>query len=131
MDELFSTIGLVSAIIGGFAFTFVGALLAADSKSPAFNWVFGLAMFAASSLMAAALGSVLTSLAAKQGFEINLQWMHQKISLLFLAGILTLIFSISMCGWLRSRQLGYVSLSIGFCAIMMLLWVLIPYLMFG
>jgi hypothetical protein len=131
MDELFSTIGLVSAIIGGFAFTFVGALLATESKSSAFNWVFGFAMFAASSLMAAALGSVLSSLAAKQGFEINLQWMHQKISLLFLAGILTLIFSISMCGWLRSRQLGYVSLSIGLSAIIMILWVLIPYLMFG
>ncbi|MGS2719375.1 hypothetical protein [Paraglaciecola aestuariivivens] len=128
MDEMFSSIGLVSAIIGGFAFTFVGALLATESKSPAFNWVFGLSMFAATSLMAAALGSVLTSLAAKYGYEIDLQWMHQKVSLLFLAGILSLLASISLSGWLRSRQLGYVSLGVGIFSLLMMFWVLVPYL---
>ncbi len=131
MDELFSSIGLVSAIIGGFAFTFVGALLATESSSRVFNWVFALSMFAASSLMAAALGAVLTSLAAKQNFDIDLAWMHQKVSLLFLAGILSLISAISLSGWIRSRQLGYVSLSVGAIAISMLLWVLVPYLVVG
>lgn len=131
MDELFNTIGLVSAIIGGFAFTFVGAILTINNRSTVFKWVFGLAMFAASSLMAAAIGSVLSALAAKQGFAVDLYWMHQKTSLLFLSGILSLISSISLSGLIQSKELGYVSLGVGSFSIAMFFWVIMPYIVMG
>ncbi len=128
MDELFNTIGLISAIIGGFAFTFVGAILTIENKTKIFKWVFGLAMLAATSLMAAAIGSVLSALAAKQGFAVDLNWMHQKTSLLFLGGILSLLGAISLSGLVQSKQLGYVSMGVGSFSIILFLWVIFPYI---
>lgn len=131
MDELFAQLSVVSAILGGFAFTFVGALLALPVTSRVYAWVFGASLLAAMAFMVTALGSVLASLAVKNSYPVDIASLHAKISQAFLLGILCFLVATGACGWLKSRKLGYVSLAIAVVSALGVALVLFPFLARG
>jgi hypothetical protein len=131
MDELFAQLSVVSAILGGFAFTFVGALLGLPATSRVYAWVFGASLLAAIAFMTTALGSVLASLAVKNSYPVNIASLHGKISLAFLLGILCFLVATGVCGWLKNRKLGYVSLAIAVVSTIGVATVLLPFLARG
>jgi hypothetical protein len=131
MDELFAQLSVVSAILGGFAFTFVEALLALPAASRVYGWVVGAGLLAAMAFMVTALGSVLASLAVKNWYPVDIASLHGKISQAFLLGILCFLVATGACGWLKSRKLGYVSLSIAAVSTLGVVRVLFPFLAKG
>lgn len=131
MDELFAQLSVVSAILGGFAFTFVGALLALPVTSRVYGWVFGASLLAAMAFMVTALGSVLASLAVKNSYPVDIATLHGRISLAFLLGILCFLVATGACGWLKSRKLGYVSLAVAIISALGVTLVLFPFLARG
>lgn len=128
MAELLGQLGFVSAVLGGFAFTFVGALLTVSGDSRIYPWAFGTALFASLALMVAAVGSTLASLAAANAYPAELARVHELVSQAFLLGILALLLGAGLSGWLRSRVLGYVSSSIAALALLAAVATLLPFL---
>ena len=129
MAELFGQLSVVSAILGGFAFTFVGALLGGHPvESRSFPLAFGARLSAALAFMISALGSVLASLAVKNAYPIDIEPLHLKISLAFLPGILCFVVATGSCGWLKSRRIGYISSAIAVISAIGVAAVLLPFL---
>lgn len=111
MTQLFGQLGFVSAILAGFAFTFMAGLLTSSSDSRAYSWVFVSALVAALSLMIAAVGSVFGGLGVEGNFlgDTRIQNLLAMVSQAFLIGVLSLVLSAGCSGWLRSRRLGMIS----------------------
>jgi hypothetical protein len=109
LADLFAQLSVVSALLGGFAFTFVGALLGLSAESRIFAWVFGASLAAALAFTVTALGAVLVSLAVRNAFPVDIASLHQKISLAFLLGIGSFLVATGTCGWLKGRRLGWMS----------------------
>lgn len=128
MSDLFNQLGFVSAVLAGFAFTFVAGLLPLSSKSRAYPWVFGAALAAALSLMITAVGSVFASLAVRSEVVVDMARLHQLISQTFLVGVLGLLVAAGLSGWLRSRRLGIVSTVIAVLALWAAYGVIGPFL---
>jgi tetrahydromethanopterin S-methyltransferase subunit C len=126
--ELFEQLSVVSAILGGFAFTFVGALLGHPAESRSFPLAFGASLSAAMAFMVSALGSVLASFAVKNAYPIDIEPLHLKISLAFLLGILCFVIATGSCGWLKSPRIGYASSLIAVISAIGVVAVLLPFL---
>lgn len=129
MSQLFSQLSFVSAILAGFAFTFIAGLLTSSSLSRSYNWVFVSALLAGLSLMVAAVGSVFGGLDVEAEFLSALQ-IQQLLALVpqaFLVGVFPLVFSAGCSGWLRSRQLGLFSSAIACLAAFVLASVVLPF----
>lgn len=126
VQDYFSQIGFISAVLAGFAFTFLGSQLTSPSTSKVFYWLFGFSLLAALTLVLSAVGSVFGALSLKSttftGDEsLKLQYF---VSQYFLFGIHFLFFSAGLTGFLHSKKLGIIGASItGFC--LLVLWFLI------
>lgn len=112
--SMFSQLGAVSAVLGGFAFTALMAMLAGQparaGRSPGLT-VAATAVSAACFILCAmtwALASVkagaLPAVAGPSWVELNL--LHARMSLAFYAGTLMLFAGLGCSGWVRSRRLG-------------------------
>lgn len=130
MTELFNQLAFVSAVLAGFAFTFVGGLLTSTSTSRAYGWVFAASLVAAVALMVSAVGAVFTGLviASDAARADTLATLHPLVSQSFLLGVLALIAAAGGAGWLRSRRLGLVSLAIGLMGLVALAAIVLPFL---
>lgn len=106
-------LGLISAVLGGFAFTFLSALLPLSSDSRLLNTLFTLSVLTSAMFFICALGwsligwSQMTTPADSighipPGFEAK----HQLLSILFIGGIVALNTCLGLIGWMRSRVTG-------------------------
>lgn len=130
MTQLFGQPSFVSAVLAGFAFTFVAGLLSSPSTSRAFPWVFAGSLTAALSLMVAAVGSVLAGLAVegKSLTPAQSQELLALISQAFLVGIFSLVFASGCSGWLRSRRLGLISIALAVVGAHVLGSIVLPFI---
>ena len=130
MTELFTQLCFVSSVLAGFAFSFVGGLLSSSSPSRIYGWAFSSALFAAVTLTVAAVGAVFAGLAfdgeSAQGEQ--RRTLHQLVSQTFLLGILGLLVAAGCVGWLKSRQLGIVSVIIAVIGFLGMATVVMPFL---
>lgn len=121
MAELYSRLANVSAILAGFAITFLALLLAHKERSRCLSSSMALTMAAAASLLVSAVGwtliaAFLSQIMAQQGdttpqvFEFH--WItggHRMLSFTFVAGLLFFNCTLGLSGWLRNRALGIFS----------------------
>ena len=140
LADLFRQLAFICALIGGFAFAFLGVLLTATSRSRVVEWTAGMAMGTAASLLVCVIGwtlmasEVVTAAPANAGAEeflkvaLNFNRMHSRLSLLFILGMFLFLASLGLSGWVRSRALGIVSTVIALLAAVGLMLVLIPFL---
>ena len=137
--EIFRQLAFVSALVGGFAFAFVGVLLVAPLQSRAVSWTAGISMAASAGLVVCALGwsigasVVLVGGAMDAGSErsalsASLNTMHLRLSLTFIVSILLFFTCVGLSGWIRSRALGAVSTCIAVLAAIASAFVLFPFL---
>ena len=107
-------LAFVNAVLGGFAFAFLGALITIDDSGRMLKATFLFTAVAAGCFLVATLGSTLyanyinafeegkvTSEAISQ-----VSYLRRHISQVFLLGVLSLTVSIGLIGWVRSRNLG-------------------------
>jgi hypothetical protein len=139
--EIFRQLAFVSALVGGFAFAFVGVLLVAPLQSRIVSWTAGISMAASAGLVVCALGwslgasVVLVGASMEAGAErsslsASLNIMHLRLSLAFVVSILLFLSSLGLSGWIRSRDLGIVSTCIAVLAAIASVLVLSPFMTF-
>ncbi|HEY0100516.1 MAG TPA: hypothetical protein VGB76_16340 [Pyrinomonadaceae bacterium] len=140
LADLFRQLAFVGALIGGFAFAFLGVLLTAPSRSRIVEWTAGTAMATAAGLIVCVIGwtlmasVIVMSAPANGGAEASLQaaakfnLMHSRLSLLFIICMFLFLASLGLSGWVRSRALGIVSTVLALLAAVGLLLVMSPFL---
>ena len=139
LADVFRQLAFISALIGGFAFAFLGVLLAIPSRNRIVDWTAGMAMATVAGLLICVIGwtlmasEVATATPAQAGAEgvlqVAMKWnlMHSRLSLLFIVGMLLFLASLGLSGWMRSRALGAVSTIIALLAAVGLMFVLTPF----
>jgi hypothetical protein len=138
LADLFRQLAFISALVGGFAFTFLGVLLASPSRSRIIGWTAGMAMATAAVLTVCVVGwtlvasRVLLSASPESGGTFRLpaalNTTHSHLSQMFILGMFLFLASLGLCGWVRSRALGVVSTVITLLAAAALMSVLSPFL---
>jgi hypothetical protein len=121
LAEISGQLAGVSAILAGFAITFLALLLGHSERSRCLSVSIGVTTVAAASLLVAALGwtlvgSLVTQVTAQLGAEAlqdtQFGWIvegHRTLSYMFLIGLLCLFAMLALSGWLRTRVLGIFS----------------------
>ena len=137
--DIFRQLAFISALVGGFAFAFVGVLLVAPIQSRIVNWTAGVSMAASSGLVICALGwslgasvvlagASMEAGAAKSALSASLNSMNLRLSLAFTVSILLFFTCLGLSGWIRSRNLGIASTCIAVLAAIATLLVLSPFM---
>ncbi len=132
MAEFFRMFAFINAILGGFAFSFLGVLLTVDSKHRVISWVTAITAGAAGCFIIAALGATFSAVAAASAgaseLPASISALHKPMSLIFLGGVLLLLISLGMSGWLRSRILGIVTTIIAILAVFGAVFMMTPFI---
>lgn len=128
--EVFRQMAFISALIGGFAFSFVGVLLALTQKHRIINWIIIIAIMACSGLIVCTLGWTMSAFnafqlaAEQQALPDFYKPLHRNLSLTFIASLLLFLISLGLSGWIRSQTLGMISTLIATIAVVAVLWIL-------
>ena len=113
--EAYRQVAFVSAVLGGFAATFLGVLLTHRDERRLSEWTVGAALTASILLIVATfldsfLVFSLPGLGARSVSELPAE-VHSVASMAvfaFYGGIFALLASLALAGWMRSRTLGLV-----------------------
>ncbi|MCW8106889.1 hypothetical protein OPS25_00040 [Alteromonas ponticola] len=135
MNESFSQLASVSAVLGGFAFAFLGALLSSDARHKPRFITAALVIPSAACFVLSALGWSLISVWMGSPFfdpdtplPDNITGLHMLLSPIFLCGICFFFWSLAACGWVYSKRLGWLSSGIGLIATLLMIKILWPFL---
>lgn len=130
MNEAFSQLGSISAVLGGFAFAFVGVLLARSDNARTVAWTAALALPAAACFILCALGWSLIGVwlagAVANGVLApgtrppdDIAGLHSPLSLMLVVGFLLFLASLGLSGWTYSRRLGWVSTAVAVASLVL------------
>lgn len=139
LADLFRQLAFVCALIGGFAFAFLGVLLTVPSRSRVVEWTAGMAMATVACLLVCVIGWTLmgsqlvtprptATIVEESSFPATMKQLHPRLSLLFILGTFLFLASLGLSGWVRSRTLGIVSTVIALLAAVGFMLVLTPFL---
>jgi len=132
MAEFYQQFAFINAILGGFAFSFLGVLLTVDSKHRVVSWVTAITAGAAACFIIATLGATFSAAAAANTgaseLPASILALQKPMSLIFLGGVLLLLVSLGMSGWLRSRSLGIVTTIIAILAVFGAVFMMTPFI---
>jgi len=108
-------IASLSAFLGGFAATFFGILLQSPNSRRHVGWAAGAAAVASASFILAVISGTTLALVMHPGAPPGIAkptFLPQVRSLILIAfscGIYSILLSLGLSGWIRSRQLGIVT----------------------
>jgi hypothetical protein len=139
LADLFRQLAFVCALIGGFAFAFLGVLLTVPSRSRVVEWTAGMAMATVACLLVCVIGWTLmasqlvtprpsAAVVEEFSFPVAMKRLHPRLSLLFILGTFLFLASLGLSGWVRSRALGIVSTVIALLAALGFVPVLTPFI---
>ncbi|AHM60486.1 hypothetical protein D770_11145 [Flammeovirgaceae bacterium 311] len=110
LAEIARQLAFVSAFLGGFAATFLATLLFVNSPKKAAGWAIAGASFSASAFIVAVIALIMLVVnlnpEALSVSESSLLAARVVGMLSFMAGAYSLLASIGISGWLRSRKTG-------------------------
>lgn len=131
--QLFGQFATLAAVLGGFAFTTAGILLASpsDARSRARDLVVGASLVAALCFVVSAVGLTAVSMRALAVAVVDGRAASEAtlatggfLVLVMLLGVGSLLVSIAACGWIQSRRLGRVTTAAACAAAALLVGVL-------
>jgi hypothetical protein len=106
----------ISAVVAGFSFAFIGALLINPVKRKIIDWVMIFSIISIAGLLICALT---WTLIASQLMAYNteslaqvpqvLLSLHRILSFIFILSFLCFLITLGLCGWIRSMLLGIFS----------------------
>jgi hypothetical protein len=108
-------IASLSAFLGGFAATFLGILLQSPNARRYVGWAAGAAAVASASFILAVISGTALALVLHPGAPSGmtkptfLPQVRTLIFVTFASGIYSILLSLGLSGWIRSRQLGIVT----------------------
>ena len=118
MAEFYRQFAFVSSVLAGFAFTFYGTLLVAAREHRAGAWASFFAVAASVAFLPVTLGMTFGAVrATNQPRELSVSTLESDpqialLSMLFLSGVVFLLASFGISGWMRSRGLGIATSSL-------------------
>lgn len=119
MEQTITQLALISSVLGGFSFTFLSALLFHQTEKKAKFWlVIGL-MIASVCFLLSALGWSMMDLNTQSG---DTQSHHQSLVKLLLLGLIAILSSLGLSGWLNDKKTGLATTIISFMALLYLVF---------
>ena len=111
MLEYYRQFAFVSSLLAGFAFAFYGTLLGVATPHRTASWAAFLSVAASISFLLVTLGmtfaaNFVSNLRSSSPMPAAVAAQQTPLSTLFLVGVLLLLASFGLGGWVRSRQLG-------------------------
>jgi hypothetical protein len=134
MAEFCRQFAFVSSVLAGFAFAFYGTLLVAAREHRAGAWAAFFAVAASVAFLPVTLGMTFGAVrAASQARELSVSNLAADpqialLSMLFLAGVVFLLASFGISGWMRSRGLGIATTSLSLIGALAVFAALRPFL---
>lgn len=119
---MFEKLTLVSALLGGFAFTFLATMLSVKDDKKLNSIMIVISAFAATMFFLCTLGWTLFGNASIQDLSVLNHSKHKYLFLLFVVGILLFNILLAMSGWTRSKKVGIVTTTIGVFALVSLMY---------
>ena len=134
MVEYFREFAFIGALLGGFSLAFFGTLLDAHRTHRAIGPTAALALASSSCFLIVTLGNTFAAtVMANDAMRVRLQdsiaARIASLSVLFLLGILLLLASFGVSGWIRSRRLGWTTSAIALVTLVGVVWVMSPFLL--
>ncbi|RMG40030.1 MAG: hypothetical protein D6732_03475 [Methanobacteriota archaeon] len=136
MAEAFNQLTTTSAVLGGFSFAFVGALLAVSNRNKPFKTTFIFTLAAATGFVLSSLGWSLISVwlnsplndSTANELPAFIITLHSPLSISFLLSILFFFYTIGSNGWIVSKKLGYYSTLLAALVTIIAMFVVWPFL---
>ncbi len=115
-------ISFVSAFLGGLSATILVTIVVFTSPSKSVSWIVSSSAFAACSLLIAVVASWRLIIMLHPAFPlpieptlVNILWNGMLLG--YSVGFISLLVSVGLSGWLRSRKIGLITASIAFVAV--------------
>lgn len=120
---MFEHLTLVSALLGGFVFTFLGAILSLNESKKMASPLIVIAALTATMFFLCTLGwSFFVNAAEASELSELSRIKHQYLTILFLIGIILFNVLLALTGWLRSKKVGIITLLIAVFALFSLVF---------
>lgn len=119
MEDSIKQLALVSSVLGGFSFTFLSAVLLFSTDKKVKFWLIIGFMIASMCFLLSALGWSMIDL--NDPTDSN-QSHHQNLVKLLLLGLISIILSLGLSGWLSNKRTGMVTSAISLFALLFLLF---------
>lgn len=119
MEDSIKQLALVSSVLGGFSFTFLSAVLLFSTDKKVKLWLIIGFMIASMCFLLSALGWSMIDL--NDPTDSN-QSHHQNLVKLLLLGLISIILSLGLSGWLSNKRTGMATSAISLFALLFLLF---------
>jgi hypothetical protein len=119
---MFQQLTLVSALLGGFAFTFLGAILSKNDSKKLTSVMVAISALTATMFFLCTLGWALFSNASIESLSELAIRKHKYLFKVFICGIVLFNILLALSGWIRSRNVGIVTTIIGVFAFLSLMF---------
>lgn len=117
MEESIKQLALISSVLGGFSFTFLSAILAISTSKKIKFWLILSLMIASVSFLLAALGWTMMDFGQHTS---DTQAHHQTLVKLLLLGLISIILSLGLSGWLHDKRTGLATCVIALLSVVVL-----------
>lgn len=121
--EICKQTAFISAVVAGFSFAFLGALLVSPIKSKMIDWTIIFSILSIAGLLICSLAWTLSAsrMALYSGANIELVpqtyiSLHRTLSFIFILSFMSFLVTLGISGWIRSRKIGIISSSIALVA---------------
>lgn len=119
MVETIKQLALVSSVLGGFSFTFLSAVLLVQSDKKIKFWLIVGLMIASMCFLLSAVGwSMIDMNMDAPGIQSH----HQSLVKLLLLGLLAIITTLGLSGWMSNKKTGIATSSISLLALLFLIF---------
>lgn len=119
MEDSIKQLALVSSVLGGFSFTFLSAILAINTDKKIKFWLIIGLMVASMCFLLAALGWSMMDL--NQAVP-AVQEHHQSLVKILLLGLVSIMSSLGISGWLYDKKTGIATSIISFMSVLFLIF---------
>ena len=121
--EICKQSAFISALVAGFSFAFLGALLVSSLKNRLIDWVLTFSSLSIAGLLICSLAWTLTAsrmILYSEGDVVMVPQtflsLHKTLSFIFVSGFFFFLVTLGLSGWIRSKILGIISTAISLIA---------------
>jgi cytochrome bd-type quinol oxidase subunit 2 len=119
LEESIKQLALISSVLGGFSFTFLSAILAMQTTKKTKFWLLVTLMIASMCFLLASLGWSMMDFNKDVG---DARAHHQTLVKILLLGLISIIASLGLSGWLNDRKTGMATSMISILALLFLVF---------
>jgi len=128
LSEISRQLAFLGTFLGGFSATFLATLLVPGSSKRVAGWVIGSAAMASCSFVVSVIASVMLTIVLHPdvpsnvagGASVGIARIVSAVG--FGIGVMALLVSVGLSGWVRSRQTGIVTSAASLTSLVLVLW---------